>query len=308
MNGLPDIAFFAIPKPFTGEHERPQLNALRSWRASTPASSVYLFADEAGVAELCELHGLIHVPDLAVSSHGTPLISDAFSWMRRNARERYLCYINADIILLDDLAEVGDRVHKESFLVAGRRWDLDWHEEIDYSEEEWANRLWQTVLAGAGSLHDEGAIDYFLFPRSIHWRMPPLIVGRPGWDNWVLFRARQLRMPVIEATTQVRALHQNHSYSHVPEKRGPKWEGPEGDLNLRALERAGVFGLWAATHKMERRGPRRPWSFLYLLRQAYALPFGHPAILALARPLYKLAKLLRLNPNRWIADRANPKK
>src|SRR5262249_9357550 len=36
---------------------------------------------------------------------------------------------------------------------------------------------------------------------------------------------------VIDATSVVLALHQNHGYGHVPKRRGRAWEGPEADAN-----------------------------------------------------------------------------
>jgi hypothetical protein len=45
--------------------------------------------------------------------------------------------------------------------------------------------------------------------------MPPLAIGRFWWDNWLLWKARSLGAPVLDATTVVTAIHQNHDYSHT---------------------------------------------------------------------------------------------
>ncbi len=45
------LTIFSIPKPFRGEAERLQMNAVQSWRASNPAARIVLCGDDEGVAE-----------------------------------------------------------------------------------------------------------------------------------------------------------------------------------------------------------------------------------------------------------------
>jgi len=59
-------------------------------------------------------------------------------------------------------------------------------------------------------------LDYFIFPCGLFRDIPPFAVGRPAWDNWLVYKARSLGLPVIDATKMVTAIHQNHAYSHHP--------------------------------------------------------------------------------------------
>jgi hypothetical protein len=296
------VAFFSIPKPFDRENSPSQRNAIQSWLVSTPGSSVYLFGRDRGVAEFCQDNAIVHVPSISVSDYGTPLVSDAFTWMRHNTSVTHLCYANADVIFLDDLSQIIARVIRPiSFLLAGQRWDVDSPGEVDFSDDAWDRRLWENVEAGAGRLHPPGGLDYFVFPRHVDWGMPDLVVGRPGWDNWLLFRARQLRLPLIDSTKEIRVLHQDHSYSHVPAARGAKWEGPEADFNLRSIadqRPSGLFGLWAATHQMTPGGPRRPKSLVYLLRQAYVFAFLRPPLAGPAGVILRALRRIGLRSER----------
>ncbi|HOO93873.1 MAG TPA: hypothetical protein PKX94_10400, partial [Opitutales bacterium] len=100
------------------------------------------------------------------------------------------------------------------------------------------------VFAMAGS-------DYFFFKKSSLGALPEFVVGRPYWDNWMIYNARQKKLPVIDATLSILAIHQKHGYSHVPENRGGTYNGPEGDVNYEILGPLRKFELWDATHFLD---------------------------------------------------------
>ena len=83
-----------------------------------------------------------------------------------------------------------------------------------------------------GKLHSKSGIDYFMFQKEIWNDLPPFAVGRAGWDNGFIFLARSRNIPVIDATTFVRAVHQNHSHTSQQIQNGD-WHGPERDENIR---------------------------------------------------------------------------
>ena len=66
------------------------------------------------------------------------------------------------------------------------------------------------VLAD-GKLRGNGAIDYFLFKKNM-WpkTMPPFVIGRVQFDNWLIYCARFMGIDVIDATPVITAVHQNH--------------------------------------------------------------------------------------------------
>jgi hypothetical protein len=47
--------------------------------------------------------------------------------------------------------------------------------------------------------------------------MPDFAIGRAGWDNWMIYHACQQGWPVIDATSSVMIVHQDHDYSHLPD-------------------------------------------------------------------------------------------
>ena len=58
-------------------------------------------------------------------------------------------------------------------------------------------------------------IDYFAFPRGMMVDVPPFVIGRPGYDNWLLWQTRQRRIPLVDASDEAPVVHQNHDYSHI---------------------------------------------------------------------------------------------
>jgi hypothetical protein len=233
------LALFTIPKAFRGAAATAQLNALGSWRASAPDAEIVLLGDEEGVAAAAAAVGALHLPEIARTEWGTPLVSDAFAAVAKAARSEALCYANADILLLPDLVEAVGRLRG--------RTDLAIDGEVDFGPG-WQDTLRRHAEAH-GQLGEENQIDYMVFPRDVDWEMPPFAVGRPAWDNWLLYRARELGLALVDATPSVLVVHQAHGYEHVPEATGPRWQGPEGDRNRAlAAEMGFPYGILDATH------------------------------------------------------------
>ena len=132
------------------------------------------------------------------------------------------------------------RIRFESFLCLGRRWNVDLFEELEL-DEAYEQRV-RALVARSGELALPEAIDYFVFPRTGPLsELPPFVVGRPGWDNWMIYRARSLGLPVVDATRVVTAVHQNHDYSYHPEGERGVWQGEEAQENYRLLQNGRKF-------------------------------------------------------------------
>ena len=248
------ITLFAIPKPFEGDAAVIQRNALESWRRLGSEVEVVLVGDDEGVAEAAVDAGARHLGGVETTEYGTPLLSSAFALARAAAGTRVLAYVNADILLLRDFVTAIRRIRLERFLCLGRRWNVRFDGAIDF-DGAYEQRL-RGLVAERGELALPDAIDYFVFDRDGPLtELPPFVVGRPGWDNWMIYRARSLRIPVVDATRSITAIHQQHGYEHVPEGSGRLWSGPEAEANfelIRGLER---FQTRHATHVLTRLGP-----------------------------------------------------
>ena len=257
------LTIFTIPKPFQGQIEVIQRNAIQSWLQLRPACEIILCGDDPGVAETAAEFGVAHIPDIARNEYGTPLLGSAFAQAQEIAKHETVCYANADIIFLSDLTTTVRRITGPRFLIVGRRWDLDITAPIDFQETDWEQQFRETV-ANHATLSKPIGSDYFIFPKGIIGKLPEFAVGRPYWDNWLIYHARALDLPVIDATRAVTAVHQNHDYAHVPDRTGKMWIGPEGDRNLTLMGWERRFKMLDATHIIGENGLERALEDDYL--------------------------------------------
>jgi hypothetical protein len=253
------LTLFATPKPFEGHSAVIQRNALQSWLCL--GCEVLLLGDDAGVAETAAEFGAVHVPGIARNEHGTPLINDIFAQAHAHASYDTLCYINADIILLDDFLPAVERLRAfaDAFLMVGQRYNMDITEPMDFAPG-WVARL-RAEVAQRGTLHRPSGIDYFVFPRGLYETVPAFAVGRPAWDSWMLYAARARRAPLVDATAAVMVVHQNHDYAHVPQTSDARWRGPEGNRNFALaggpLHDAVTYCIKDASHRLTQAGVER---------------------------------------------------
>jgi len=249
----PLVTLFSAPKPFDREHiAMIQRNAIRSWLALGAEVEVLLIGDEPGLAEVAAELGVRHLPEVARNEHGTPLVSSIFALAREAASAPYLCYLNGDIVLLPDFVDAIRAVTTqtpEGFLMVGRRWDVDITAPLDFGAADWEDRL-RAEVAARGRLHSPFGIDYFVFPKGAFADMPPFAVGRAGWDNWMIYHAREQGWKVIDATEATTVIHQNHDYAHLPGGQ-PHYRLEESQENVRlAGGRSHMFSIWEADYRL----------------------------------------------------------
>ena len=248
---MPLITLFSAPKPFTDPHIATiQRNAIRSWTL-LPDVDVILLGDETGLAEAARELGVKHIPHVERNANGTPLISSMIELARENSNSDLLCIINADMILMPDFVEAARtlRLKRDPFVLLSQRWDLDVTHPIEFTEG-WQNRL-LSMVHRQGILHRPAGSDFFLFPRSCYTGIPDFTIGRAGWDNWMIYKARREGWPVIDCTPSVMIVHQNHDYSHLPGGR-PHYEHPDTNENIRlAGGQANIrYTILDATHQL----------------------------------------------------------
>jgi hypothetical protein len=215
------LTIFAIPKAFRGHIEIIQRNAIESWTRLQPKPEIILLGDDPGTAEVAAELGIVHVAEIQRNAQGTPLLNDLFAKAQALARGGVLCYVNSDIVLFDDFMQALSRVASCShrFLMVGRRTDVDITEPIPFQQESWAAEVRSLALRD-GKLQIARSIDYFVFSAGLYPAMPPLAIGRYWWDNWLVWKARALGATVVDASSAVLAVHQNHDYSHTRYSRG----------------------------------------------------------------------------------------
>ncbi|HET9915034.1 MAG TPA: hypothetical protein VFQ13_24300, partial [Anaerolineales bacterium] len=221
------------------------------------------------LAEAARELGVKYIPDVKCNANGTPLISSMFQLAREHSNSDLLCIINADMLLMPDFVEAameckslllqkrqqvsprrhGDAAGPQNFVLLSQRWDLDVTRPIEFTEG-WENRL-SSMVHRQGRLHRPAGSDFFLFPKSCYRDVPDFAIGRAGWDNWMIYKARKEKWTVIDCTPSVMIVHQNHDYRHLPGGK-PHYEHPDTNENIRlAGGQANIrYTVLDATHQL----------------------------------------------------------
>jgi hypothetical protein len=252
------LTFFTTAKPFVGHIDIIQRNAIRSWQKLHPDVEIILLGDDAGATEVCAEMGLRHIPEVRRNKYGTKYLADIYDQAQSAARHELVCHINCDIILKADFLRAVKEVaaRDEKFLMAGRRWDVDVTAPIDFAASDWEQRI-DELAAMERRQRPPQWIDYFVFSRGLYaGEVPAFVIGRPGWDNWLLWYPPSIGVPVVDASSVVRAVHQNHDYGYHPQGEKGVWEGEEAQENYRLHD--GKFATLAnATYLLTKRGMKQ---------------------------------------------------
>ncbi|MFQ5804384.1 MAG: hypothetical protein ACE5JQ_15955 [Candidatus Methylomirabilales bacterium] len=252
------ITFFAVPKPFRGHIGTIQRNAIGSWTRLSPSCQIILFGDEEGTAEVAQELGVQHVPEVVRNEYCTPVLDDVFGKAQRMASHNIVCYVNCDIILLDDFMTAVEKVsrRKRRFLMVGQCWDVDVSAPLDFGRRNWTQSLADRAQQ-EGDLRGPAYIDYFVFPRGFYGHLLPFALGRAGFDNWLVWKAGAQRAAVVDASRVVTAIHQHHDYSHVPGGRDWSYKGEEAKRNEElAGGKKHYHRLYDATYRLTQKGLR----------------------------------------------------
>ena len=209
------ITLFSTHKNFTGIFDIIQTNALNNWRSISPDIQIIIIGNSKGSKEIASSINADYVPEVKCSPEGTPLLEDLFRIAQSRARNPIMIYVNADIILPKNFLDVVTILSMQSkkFMAVGHRWDLDVVKKINFNDEKECKIFW-SYANKKSKKHACTGIDYFIFRKSTFKILPSLAIGRFGWDNWLLWKVRRMRIPLIDLSNEIFAIHQEHSYCY----------------------------------------------------------------------------------------------
>src|SRR5262249_49986094 len=203
------------------------------------------------------------------------------------------------------------------FLMAGRRWDTEITVPLSFGNRDWESLLRRRVSRNG---HQRGPewIDYFVFSRGLYGEgVPPFVVGRVFWDNWLVWKALASHHAVIDASARVLAAHQNHDYGYHPQGKQGVFFGAEAERNY------ALAGGWRhqrtiadATEVLGKDGLRpnylRHWATAKRYARQAGRVFLHSGIerawffvLGLTRPLRRKFRLSAENVRRFLSRAAS---
>ncbi len=227
------LTIFTTCKPFKGEFDLIQKNAIGSWRKLSSDIEIIIFGDEDGVSEISQEMSIRNVRNIS-KHNGLPVLREIFYTAQKIAKNDVLCYTNADIIFVKGLLETIHIVRKffRVFSIVGIRFNVKIDFKINFNEG-WQHTLIEYAKRN-GSYHATNkAFDYFIFSKGLFYNLPPFVIGRIGWDNHFFTKLLKKRVPIFDATHSILAVHQEHSYSNAPGGYKEVWFGKEAQYNLK---------------------------------------------------------------------------
>tara|TARA_B100000575_G_scaffold270023_1_gene250187 strand:+ start:475 stop:1383 length:909 start_codon:yes stop_codon:yes gene_type:complete len=217
------ITIFCTPKNFEGIFGIIQINAIRNWRYLSKDIEIIIFGKSRGAKKIANEVSAIYYPDVKCSKNGVPLLSDLFHKANKIASFDILLFINSDILLPKKFIQPIRYINKKlsKYLIVGHRWDLKVEKVIDFNEATEASLFWEMSEMESKKC-SPAAIDYFVFRRNSLKKIPDFVVGRPGYDNWLIWYARRKLIPVVDISDEVSVIHQSHHYNFHNLKNNPK--------------------------------------------------------------------------------------
>ncbi len=269
------MTFITTCKPFEGHFNIIQLNAIRSWLRFCPPCEVIILGKTKGVEKIVKEYRLGYIPDVPINNYGTPLLDGLVKIGSQNASYDTICLINSDIILLDiNLSQLFSLTTTlRRYLITARRIDLEIRDLLYYDE-----KTIQWLMTTIKNLNRRGN-DLFIFRKgTIDHYVKPLAIGRGDHARLLIYPGLKLKMPVVDATNIITAIHQKHDYSHIKYSKKVITRGidlaytPEGKYNEALLEYASYFGGQDCNYYIENGYLKRKTDLASVVREMIKSP------------------------------------
>lgn len=268
------LTLFSVVKPFKGNIDVIQRNAVYSWKAAFPGCQIILFGTVFSIREVATELGVEFEHVMFLSPLGAPLVNHIFDQARQCATNNICCFVNADIIFTSSSPKLYQL--QPPFLVIGRSYNALIRNAIDFGDQQW-----KTKLPGLTSTRGPFALDYFFFSQGVFLDLPPFRIGRARYDNWLIFRAIQGGTNILDGTEILGAIHQSHDYSHLAGGRSEAYRGDDAKYNEE------LAGWWCRIYLHSVLDSQFAWTETGLHKRQRYMNFPRQIIERLAKRLYE---------------------
>ena len=191
-----------------------------NWMSLRPYVIPVVFTNDTGLEEECRNQGWNVFPIREVAAGGVPVLKHMFMDAMDAYNTTFYAYSNSDILftktLIDTLSSLSNSLANEEIpvLIVGRRTNV----EIGYLNEtdgsSWDNLT--SVSKASGNIFSSNAEDFFITSGVYPWdECANVVIGRPAYDNWLVYNARKRKHIVIDATGTLLAIHQTTSAGNM---------------------------------------------------------------------------------------------
>lgn len=186
---------------------------IENWLSFRPFVIPVIFTTELPLADECRTKGWRVFPVRSVGAEDIPVLKDMYLDVMLTFNTLFYGFSNSDILftnsLLETLVAITESVDvKNPIMIVGKRTNVDHVTEVEGSS-------WQNLISAAqsrGEIFTGRAEDYFITSSTYPWReIPPLVIGRLSYDNWLVYNARKNGQKIVDATGTLLAVHQTTS-------------------------------------------------------------------------------------------------
>ncbi len=184
-------------------------NTIRTWGLLYPMVQPVLFSndvEESDWALLLKYHKWVVLP-IPRYFEGLPIVREMFLQVLQMYNADYYGFANSDIIFDESivLTLCALKHQKRDLFMTGRRLNY-----VLKVEDTITSSKQIRTLAKRASMFISNAADYFISTRNGYpWKdMPDFVVGKRGYDNWLMMNALKYSAMTIDATNSVLCLHQ----------------------------------------------------------------------------------------------------
>jgi hypothetical protein len=302
------ISIITTFKPFNELARIHQINALQSWTKFIENPEIIVVGQSDGFESIVSEYKfkVKWIRDVKTSYTGAPYLDDMIKKSLKVAENQFMCIINDDIILLPDFMPAFLAVTNKykDFLMTSRRLDLFIDRILNFDVPETVSNIKENARKNY-CYHDDKRllpIDLFVFNRDflLGVNIPPLVYGRGVFVRWFIYNAYCKRVPVIDATPILTAIHQIHSHDHIKDTvvretikaTSDDWKGimagSEFKWNINVAGPALYYSDGDFTHILTKDGLVKLNSVHHIIRRAIKTPLLPPY----SRISLKLLKIL----------------
>lgn len=182
---------------------------VENWAMLKPFVVPLLFTTDEDLRERVEIKGWKTLPILKTGI-GIPVLKDMYITTMSKFQSKFYAYANGDILFTDNLLltlfGVMENIdlQNNNVLITGQRTNV-----LNISKQESTNfTTLREMLTTRGELFTPWAMDYFISTRNFPWKdMPDVVIGRRGFDNFLVMESQKREFMVIDATNTILAVH-----------------------------------------------------------------------------------------------------
>ena len=184
---------------------------VKNWLSLRPYLIPVVFTNESTIANECRRQGFDVLPVRVTAAGGIPVLKYMYEDTMNTYSSSFYGYSNSDILFSETLIQTLSWILNTSInftnpiMIVGKRTNVSRLKLNDTLS--W--KKFHAVALCRGVVFAGKAEDYFITSRSYPWNdIPEVVIGRPAYDNWIVYNARKNNHTLIDATKTLLAVHQ----------------------------------------------------------------------------------------------------